>query len=56
MENLIEKIEEYQLENNKKWEEIMILDTADMSLSMARLIGFYQSQLEIIKNDLKNGK
>jgi len=56
MEDIIKKIEEYQLENNKKWEEIMTLDTADMSLSMARLIGFYQSQLEIIKNELKNGK
>ena len=54
MENLIEKIEEYQEQNNQKWEEIMTLDTADMSLSMARLIGFYQSQLEIIKNEIKN--
>ena len=54
MEDIIEKIEQYQIENNERWEELIKLPTADMSLPMARLIGFYQSQLEIIKNEIKN--
>jgi len=53
MENLIEKIEQYEIDNNKKWIELMKLDIEAMHLPMAQLIGAMTSQLEIIKNELK---
>lgn len=53
---LIKKIEQYQDENNKKWIELMELNTEDMHLPMAKLIGAMTSQLAIIKNDIENGK
>jgi hypothetical protein len=56
MENLINKIEQYEIDNNKKWIELMKLDIEAMHLPMAQLIGAMTSQLEIIKNELQNGK
>jgi cell division septum initiation protein DivIVA len=56
MENIIKKIEQFQDENKEKWIELMELDNEAIQFPMARLIGAMTSQLEIIKNELKNGK
>ena len=56
MEDIIKRIEQYQEQNNKKWIELMELDSEDMHLPMAKLIGAMTSQLAIIKNDIENGK
>lgn len=54
MEDIIKKIEQFQSENKEKWIELMELDTEAMQLPMARLIGAMTSQIDIIKNELKN--
>jgi len=54
MENLIKKIEQYEVENNQQWIELMQLDIEAMHLPMAQLIGNMTSQIEYIKNELKN--
>lgn len=54
MENLIEQIEQYEISNNQKWIELMKLDIEAMHLPMAQLIGAMTSQIEYIKNELKN--
>jgi len=53
MENLIKEIEQYEINNNKKWNELMERPTNEMQIPMAQLIGAMQSQIEYIKNELK---
>lgn len=53
MEEIIKQIEEYQINNNKKWDELMERPTNEMQIPMAQLIGAMQSQIEYIKNELK---
>ncbi len=53
MEDIIKQIEEYQINNNKKWDELMERPTNEMQIPMAQLIGAMQSQIEYIKYELK---
>ena len=53
MENLIKQIERFQADNKLKWDELMERPTNEMQIPMAQLIGAYQSQLEIIKIELR---
>jgi hypothetical protein len=56
MENLIEKIEKYQAENKVRYDAAMEKPFNEIVFDLAGLIGNFQAQLEIIKNELKNGK
>ena len=53
MDELILKIADYQLENDKEWSELIDCTAEERALKMARLIGSMKSQLEIIKIDIK---
>ena len=53
MENLIEKIERYEIENKIKYDIAMAKPFNEIVLEFAGIIGTYKSQLEIIKNELK---
>jgi len=53
MENIIKKIEEYEIDNNQKWIDLMELHTNKMQIPMANLIGAMKSQLEMIKIELQ---
>lgn len=55
MENLIEKIERYQAENKIKYDAAMQKPFNEIVFELAGLIGNFQAQLEIIKNELQNG-
>ena len=54
MENLIKKIEQYQAENKIKYDAAMAKPFNEIVFDLAGLIGNFQAQLEIIKNELKN--
>ena len=54
MENLIEKIEQYQIDNKIKYDTAMAKPFNEIVHDFAGIIGAYQSQLEIIKIELKN--
>jgi hypothetical protein len=53
MENLIEKIERYQADNKIKYDAAMAKPFNEVVHDFAGIIGAYQSQLEIIKIELK---
>ena len=53
MENLIEKIERYQAENKVRYDAAMSKPFNEIVFELAGLIGNFQAQLEIIKNELK---
>jgi hypothetical protein len=53
MENLIEKIEKYQAENKIKYDAAMAKPFNEIVFDLAGLIGNFQAQLEIIKNELQ---
>lgn len=53
MENLINKIEKYQTNNSKEWNDLMQKDIKEMPKYMARLIGSMNYQLDSIKEELE---
>ena len=52
MENLIKKIEEYQAENKIKYDAAMEKPFNEIVFDLAGLIGAFQAQLEMIKNEI----
>jgi hypothetical protein len=52
MENIIKKIEEYQAENKIKYDAAMAKPFNEIVFELAGLIGNFQAQLEIIKNEI----
>ena len=52
MENLIEKIEKYQAENKVRYDAAMEKPFNEIVFDLAGLIGNFQAQLEIIKNEI----
>jgi len=52
MENIIKKIEEYQAENKVRYDAAMAKPFNEIVFELAGVIGAYQSQLEIIKNEI----
>ena len=52
MENLIEKIEKYQAENKVRYDAAMDKPFNEIVFDLAGLIGNFQAQLEIIKNEI----
>jgi hypothetical protein len=52
MENLIKKIEDYQAENKVRYNAAMAKPFDEIVFELAGVIGAYQSQLEMIKNEL----
>ena len=53
MENLIEKIEKYQAEHKVRYDAAMAKPFDEIVFELAGLIGNFQAQLEIIKNELQ---
>lgn len=53
MDELILKITNYQIQNEKEWSELTNLTTDERASKMAGLIGAMTSQLEIIKIGIK---
>lgn len=53
MENLIKQIEKYQAEHKLRYDAAMEKEFKQIVFEFAGIIGQYQSQLEIIKNELK---
>jgi hypothetical protein len=54
MENIINKIERFQAQNKITYDTAMAKPFNEIVLDFAGLIGNLQSQLEIIKIELKN--
>lgn len=54
MENLIKQIERFQLDHKLRYDAAMEKEFKQIVFDFAGIIGKYQSQLEIIKNELKN--
>ena len=54
MENLIEKIERFQIDNKLRYDAAMAKPFNEIVHDFAGIIGAYQCQLEIIKKELKN--
>lgn len=54
MENLIKQIEQYQIDHKVKYDAAMEKELNQIVFEFAAIIGRYQSQLEIIKIELKN--
>lgn len=54
MEDLIKKIEQYQIDHKVRYDAAMEKKYEHIVFEFADIIGRYQSQLEIIKNELKN--
>jgi hypothetical protein len=52
MENLIEKIEKYQAQNKITYDAAMAKPFNEIVFELAGLIGNFQAQLEIIKNEI----
>lgn len=52
MENLIEKIEKFQAQNKIKYDAAMEKPFNEIVFDLAGLIGAFQAQLEIIKNEI----
>lgn len=55
MEELIEKIEEYQAEHKVRYDAAMAKPFNEIVFELAAVIGAYQSQIEYIKNEIQNG-
>ena len=55
MENIIKKIEQYQAQNKITYDAAMDKPFSEVVFDFAGLIGNFQAQLEIIKNELQNG-
>ena len=55
MENIIKKIEQYQAENKVRYDAAMAKPFNEIVFELAGVIGAYQSQLEMIKNEIQNG-
>lgn len=53
MENIIKKIEQYQAENKVRYDAAMAKPFNEIVFDFARVIGAYQSQLEMIKIELQ---
>ena len=54
MEDLIKKIEQYQIDHQLRYDAAMEKEYQHIVFEFAAITGRYQSQLEIIKNELKN--
>jgi hypothetical protein len=54
MENIINKIEQYQIDHKVRYDAAMEKKYEHIVFEFAAIIGRYQSQLEIIKIELKN--
>ena len=52
MENIIKKIEQYQSENKLRYDAAMAKPFDEIVFDLAGLIGNFQAQLEIIKNEI----
>jgi len=52
MEDIIKKIEQYQAEHKIKYDAAMAKPFNEIVFELAGVIGAYQSQLEIIKNEI----
>jgi hypothetical protein len=52
MENIIKKIEQYQIDNKIKYDAAMDKPFNEIVFDLAGLIGNFQAQLEIIKNEI----
>jgi hypothetical protein len=53
MENIINKIEEYQAENKVNYDAAMDKPFNEIVFELAKIIGAYQSQLKTIKIELQ---
>ena len=53
MENLIKQIEKYQAEHKLRYDAVMEKELNQIVFEFSAIIGAYQSQLEIIKIELK---
>ena len=53
MENIIKKIEQYQIDNKIKYDAAMAKPFNEIVFELAGVIGAYQSQLEMIKIELR---
>lgn len=53
MEELIEKIEQYQAEHKVRYDAAMDKPFNEIVFELAGVIGAYQSQIEYIKNELQ---
>jgi len=54
MENIIKKIEQYQIDNKIKYDAAMGKPFNEVVFDLAGLIGSLQAQIGIIKNELEN--
>jgi len=52
MENIIKKIEQYQAEHKVRYNAAMAKPFNEIVFELAGVIGSYQSQLEMIKNEI----
>ena len=52
MENIIKKIEQYQIDNKINYDKAMEKPFNEIVFDLAGLIGNFQAQLEIIKNEI----
>ncbi len=52
MENIIKKIEQFQAENKVRYDAAMAKPFDEIVFELAGLIGNFQAQLEIIKNEI----
>jgi hypothetical protein len=52
MEDIIKKIEKYQAENKVRYDAAMAKPFNEIVFELAGLIGNFQAQLEIIKNEI----
>ena len=53
MENIIKKIDQYQIDNKIKYDAAMAKPFNEIVFELAAVIGAYQSQIEYIKNELQ---
>jgi len=53
MENIIKKIEQYQIDNKINYDKAMAKPFDEIVFDLAGVIGAYQSQLQIIKLELE---
>ena len=53
MEDLINKIEQYQAEHKLRYDDAMKKPFNEIVFDLAGVIGAYQSQIEYIKNELQ---
>jgi len=53
MEDIIKKIEQYQVDNKVNYDKAMAKPFNEVVFELAGIIGAYQSQLEMIKIELQ---